>query len=67
MANAAIVILAGTEGHANAGRLVNGLEAAKKFVETDGNNVELSSAVQAPSGFPNSKKKTTTTTNFIGI
>jgi len=41
MANAAIVILAGTEGHANAGRLVNGLEAAKEFAETDGDNVEL--------------------------
>lgn len=33
MTNAAIVILAGTEGHANAGRLVNGLEAAKEFAE----------------------------------
>lgn len=41
MANAAIVILAGTEGHENAGRLVNGLEAAKEFAEADGDNVEL--------------------------
>jgi hypothetical protein len=41
MAKAAVVILAGTEGHANLGRLVNGLETAKEFAETDGDDVEL--------------------------
>jgi len=41
MAKAAIVILAGTEGHENAGRLVNGLETAKEFAETPGDDVEL--------------------------
>jgi hypothetical protein len=41
MANAAIVILAGTESHADVGRLVNGLEAAKEFEETDGDEVEV--------------------------
>ena len=41
MAKAAIVIFAGTEGHANLGRLVNGLETAKEFVETDGDEVKL--------------------------
>jgi len=41
MANAAVVILAGTEGHANVGRLVNGLETAKEFAETDGDEVEV--------------------------
>jgi hypothetical protein len=41
MANAAVVILAGTEGHENLGYLVNGLETAKEFAETDGDEVEL--------------------------
>ncbi|WP_436930704.1 DsrE family protein [Halosimplex halobium] len=41
MANAAVVILAGTESHADTGRLVNGLEAAKEFAETEGDEVEL--------------------------
>ena len=41
MTNAAIVILAGTESHADTGRLVNGLEAAKEFAETDGDEVEV--------------------------
>ncbi|WP_136591569.1 DsrE family protein [Salinigranum halophilum] len=41
MAKAAIIILAGTDGHANLGRLVNGLETAKEFAETDGDEVEL--------------------------
>jgi hypothetical protein len=41
MAQAAVVILTGTEGHENAGRLVNGLETAKEFAETDGDDVEL--------------------------
>lgn len=41
MTKAAVVILAGTESHADVGRLVNGLEAAKEFAETDGDEVEL--------------------------
>ena len=41
MAKAAVLILAGVEGHANLGRLVNGLETAKEFVETDGDEAEL--------------------------
>ena len=41
MAKAAVIIIAGTEGHANVGRLVNGLETAKEFAETDGDEVEL--------------------------
>ena len=41
MSKAAVVILAGTESHADAGRLVNGLEAAKEFAETDGDEFEL--------------------------
>lgn len=41
MANAAIVILAGTESHEGLGYLVNGLEAAKEFQETDGDDVEV--------------------------
>lgn len=41
MAKAAIVILAGTESHSDLGRLANGLEAAKEFQETDGDDVEV--------------------------
>lgn len=41
MANAAIVILAGNESHADYGRLANALEAAKEFAETDGDSLEL--------------------------
>ena len=41
MAKAAVIILAGTEGHDNLGRLVNGLQAAKEFAETDGDELEL--------------------------
>ena len=41
MANAAIIVLAGTESHADHGRLANALEAAKEFAETDGDNVKL--------------------------
>ncbi|WP_436935831.1 DsrE family protein [Halovenus marina] len=40
MTNAAVIILAGTEGHENAGRLLNGLETAKEFAE-HGDEVEL--------------------------
>lgn len=41
MAKAAVVILADTESHADRGRLVNGLETAKEFAQTDGDEVEL--------------------------
>lgn len=41
MAKAAIVILAGTESHADTGRLVNGLEAAKEFAENEDDELEL--------------------------
>ncbi len=41
MAKAAVVILAGTDGHENLGRIANGLEAAKEFAETDGDELEL--------------------------
>jgi len=41
MTNAAILILAGTESHTDTGRLVNGLETAKEFAETEGDDVEL--------------------------
>jgi hypothetical protein len=41
MTKAAVVILAGTESHADVGRLVNGLEAAKEFANADGDEVEL--------------------------
>lgn len=41
MTKTAIVILAGTESHADTGRLVNGLETAKEFAETDGDDVDL--------------------------
>lgn len=40
MSKTAVVILAGTESHADTGRLVNGLEAAKEFAE-EGDEVEL--------------------------
>ncbi|MFB6222155.1 MAG: hypothetical protein ABEH86_00580 [Haloarcula sp.] len=41
MTDSAVVILAGTDSHADAGRLVNGLETAKEFVETEGDDVKL--------------------------
>ena len=41
MAHAAIIVLAGTESHADYGRLANALEAAKEFAETDGDDVKL--------------------------
>lgn len=40
MSNAAVLVLADTEGHANAGRIVNALETAKEFAE-NGDEVEL--------------------------
>jgi len=41
MASAAVVILTGTESHADKGRLVNGLQTAAEFAETEGDDVEL--------------------------
>lgn len=41
MTKAAIIVLAGTDGHENLGRLVNGLETAKEFAETEGDEVEV--------------------------
>lgn len=41
MTKTAVLILAGTESHADTGRLVNGLETAKEFAETDGDEVEV--------------------------
>lgn len=41
MAKAAIVILAGNDTHADLGRLVNGLETAREFAETDGDEVRV--------------------------
>jgi hypothetical protein len=35
MANAAIVVLAGTDGHENLGRVVNALETAREFADAD--------------------------------
>lgn len=53
MTNAAIVILAGTESHADVGRLINGLEAAKEFAETEGDDVELIFDGAGTQGFRN--------------
>ena len=41
MADAAIFILTGNETHADHGRLANGLEAAKEFAETEGDEVTV--------------------------
>jgi len=41
MTKAAIIILAGTEGHENLGRLANGLEAAAEFAEDDEDDLKL--------------------------
>lgn len=41
ISKAPIVVLAGTEGHENVGRIVNALETAKEFAETDGDEAEL--------------------------
>jgi len=38
---AAVVILAGTESHGDLARLINGLEAAKEFAVTDGDELSL--------------------------
>ncbi|WP_226480269.1 DsrE family protein [Natrinema amylolyticum] len=41
MVDAAVIILAGTESQADTGRLVNGLEAAREFAETAGDDLAL--------------------------
>ncbi len=41
MTKVAVLILAGTEGHENLGRIVNGLETAKEVSEHDGDDLEL--------------------------
>ena len=41
MTRAAVIVLAGTESHADSGRLVNALETAREFAETEGDEVEL--------------------------
>lgn len=41
MAKTAVVILAGTESHADVGRLVNGLQTAREFAESEDDDVEL--------------------------
>lgn len=41
MTKAAVIILAGTDGHTNLGRLVNGLQTAREFAETDDDEIEL--------------------------
>lgn len=41
MVKAAVIVLAGTDSHADRGRLVNGLETAMEFAETDGDEVEF--------------------------
>ncbi|MCT9097925.1 DsrE family protein [Haloarchaeobius sp. HME9146] len=40
MSKAAIIVLAGTESHADLGRVVNGMQAAKEFADA-GDEVEL--------------------------
>ena len=41
MTKAAVIVLAGTEGHENLGRIVNGLETAKEFARNEGDELEL--------------------------
>jgi len=41
MTKAAIIVLAGTEGHENLGRIKNGLEAAREFAEHPDDELEL--------------------------
>lgn len=41
MPKAAVLILADTESHADRGRVLNGLETAREFAETEGDDVEL--------------------------
>lgn len=41
MAKTAVVILAGTESHADRGRVLNGLETAREVAQTEGDDLEL--------------------------
>ena len=41
MTKAAVIVLAGTNSHVEEGRLVNALETATEFAETEGDEVEL--------------------------
>jgi hypothetical protein len=41
MANVAVIVLAGTDTHADTARLVNGLETAREFADSDGDDVDL--------------------------
>jgi hypothetical protein len=41
MAKAAVIIMAGADSHADQGRLVNGLQTAREFANTDGDEVKL--------------------------
>lgn len=41
MVKAAVIILAGTEGHENLGRIANGLETAKEFAQNEDDELEL--------------------------
>jgi hypothetical protein len=41
MTKAAIIVLAGTEGHENAGRITNALETGTEFAEADGDELEF--------------------------
>ncbi|PSQ06754.1 hypothetical protein BRC97_05615 [Halobacteriales archaeon QS_6_71_20] len=41
MTKAAVIVLAGTEGHENLGRIVNGLETAKEFARNEEDELEL--------------------------
>lgn len=41
MAKAAVIILAGNDTHADKGRLVNGLQTAREFKQTPGDEVRL--------------------------
>ena len=41
MTNAAVIVLAGTDGHENLGRIVNALETAKEFAQHPEDDLEL--------------------------
>lgn len=41
MSKTAVVILAGTDSHSDTGRVVNGLETAKEFADSDDDDVEV--------------------------
>jgi len=51
MAKAAIVILAGMDSHADNGRVLNGLEAARSSPRRTGTKSSSSSTARGPNGF----------------